>query len=59
MIDITPRLPVDEEKYLMYLSGFDPLECLVSYRLNGIMTIFRKNDGTIHRIDERTHKEVP
>lgn len=59
MIDITPRSPVDEERSLMYLAGFNPMECMVSYRLNGIMTIFRKNDGTIHRINEKTHKEVP
>ena len=58
MIDITPRSPVDEERSLMYLAGFNPMECMVSYRLNGIMVI-RTKDGTIHRINEKTHKEVP
>ena len=59
MIEITPRKPVKEERELMYQSGFDPTECEVAYRLHGIMTIYRKTDGTIHRIDERKHKEVP
>lgn len=59
MIDITPRAPVPEEKDLIYLAGFNPMECAVSYRLNGIMTILRRPDGTVHRIDEKTHKEVP
>ena len=59
MIEITPRLPVNEERDMMYLAGFDPTECMVSYRLNGIMTIYCMTDGTLHRIDERTHREVP
>lgn len=59
MIEITPRAPIAEERELMYLAGFNPLECAVSYRLNGIMVIYRKTDGTVHRIDERIRKEVP
>ena len=59
MIEITPRPPVPEERDMMYLAGFNPMECGVSYRLNGIMVIFCRTDGTLHRIDEKTHKEVP
>ena len=58
MIDITPRDPVDEERSMMYLAGYNPMECKVVYRLNGIMVIIER-DGSFHRIDERTHKEVP
>lgn len=39
MIEITPRTPVPEERDLMYLAGFNPLEDKVSYRLNGTMVI--------------------
>ena len=58
MIEITPRTPVPEERDLMYPAGFNPLEDKVSYRLNGTMVICCR-DGTVHKIDERTHKEVP
>ena len=59
MIEITPRKPVDEERQMMYLSGYDPSDCMVCYRLNGIMTIMSMSDGSIHRIDERIKREVP
>ena len=59
MIEITPRAPIAEERSMMYFAGFDPTECAVSYHLNGVMVIYRKTDGTLHRIDEKTRKEVP
>ena len=57
-ITLEPRKPVKEEREIMYAAGFDPSECLVVSRLNGIMTIYVPGVGT-SRINEVTKKEAP
>ena len=57
-IMLEPRKPVKEERELMYQAGYDPSECLVVSRLNGIMTIYVPGAGT-SRINEVTKREMP
>lgn len=53
---LTGRLPVQEERELIYICGYDPTEWRVLSRLNDIMTICHGNE--IRRIDMRKKKEI-
>ena len=59
-VAVKPRRPVKEEREIMYQAGFDPMECMVVSRLNGIMTICTRTvPSETCRIREATRTVMP
>lgn len=50
------RPPVQEERELIYICGYDPTEWRVLSRLNDIMTICRGDE--IRRLSVKKRKEI-